>query len=82
MSSSNNFRILFLARRYPPSVGGIQTHCYNLYHRLIEMCSVKLVALGRDSLLHLVWFCAILLFRVFFFVFFSGGLMRFILAMA
>ena len=56
MSSSHNTRILFLARRYPPSVGGIQTHCYNLYHRLIEMCSVKLVALGRDSLLHLIWF--------------------------
>ena len=27
-------RILFLARRYPPTIGGIQTHCHALYTRL------------------------------------------------
>jgi len=56
MNQNKKTRILFLARRYPPSVGGVQTHCYNLYNRLIETCTVKLVALGKNSLLHLVWF--------------------------
>ena len=69
----SNTRILFLARRYPPSVGGIQTHCYNLYHRLIEMCSVKLVALGRDSLLHLVWFVPYAFSDIFFLCCFQAG---------
>ena len=29
-------RILFLARRYPPTIGGIQTHCHALYTRLVQ----------------------------------------------
>lgn len=70
MSSPNNIRILFLARRYPPSVGGVETFCYNLYYRLIEMCSVRLVALGRDSLLHLIWFVPYAFFVSFFSVLF------------
>lgn len=49
-------RILFLARRYPPSVGGIQTHCHNLYTRLRDACDIKLVALGKNALFHLAWF--------------------------
>lgn len=49
-------RILFLARRYPPTIGGIQTHCHTLYSRLIGQAHVRLVALGRQSLLHLAWF--------------------------
>ena len=56
MNSDKKTRILFLARRYPPSVGGVQTHCYNLYNSLTETCSVTLIALGKDSLLHLAWF--------------------------
>ncbi len=52
----NRMRLLFLARRYPPSVGGIQTHCHKLYSRLSRQYPVTLVALGRDSLLHLAWF--------------------------
>ena len=56
MNQNKKTRILFLARRYPPSVGGVQTHCYNLYNRLIETCRVTLVALGKNSLLHLAWF--------------------------
>ena len=49
-------RILFLARRYPPCLGGIETHCYELYRRLCLRRPVRLVALRRQSLLHLAWF--------------------------
>lgn len=49
-------RILFLARRYPPCVGGIETCCYQLYTRLSPRISMRLVALRRQSLLHLAWF--------------------------
>ena len=49
-------RILFLARRYPPTIGGIQTHCHALYTRLADQAHVRLVALGRQSLWHLTWF--------------------------
>lgn len=70
MPSLNNFRILFLTRRYPPSIGGVETFCYNLYDRLVEMCSVRLVALGRDSLLHLIWFVPYAFFISFFSIIF------------
>ena len=49
-------RILFLARRYPPSIGGIQTHCLQLFSRLADRGPTTLVALRRQSLLHLAWF--------------------------
>ena len=49
-------RILFIARRYPPSVGGIQTYAEELYSRLRRRCPVTLIALGREPLVHLAWF--------------------------
>jgi phosphatidylinositol alpha-1,6-mannosyltransferase len=49
-------RILFLARRYPPCLGGIEIHSFQLYTRLSPQTSVRLVALRRQSLLHLAWF--------------------------
>ena len=49
-------RILFLARRYPPHIGGIETHCYELYTRLKDRAEVRLIANGRTSLIHLAWF--------------------------
>lgn len=54
--AKEHMHILFLARRYPPSVGGVQTHCFNLYNRLIKKHHVKLIALGKQSLLNLAWF--------------------------
>ena len=58
-------RILFLARRYPPTIGGIQTHCHALHAQLVQQAQVRLVALGRQSLLHLTWFlpyCSVIAF--------------------
>jgi glycosyltransferase involved in cell wall biosynthesis len=49
-------RILFLARRYPPSLGGIQTFSYKLYEHANETRQVRLHALGREHIAHLSWF--------------------------
>ncbi len=49
-------RILFLARRYPPSRGGAQTHAFKLFAYLSQRLPVIRVTLGRESILHLAWF--------------------------
>ena len=49
-------RILFFARRYPPHIGGIETHCYELHTRLENQAQVRLLANGHRSLIHLAWF--------------------------
>jgi len=49
-------RILFITRRYPPIVGGIETFCYQLHENLSKKRSVKLIALKKKSTLHLAWF--------------------------
>lgn len=49
-------RVLFLARRYPPSRGGAQTHAYKLSTYLAARMTVTLVALRGTSILHLAWF--------------------------
>lgn len=49
-------RIVFIARRYPPTIGGIQTHCYQLHERISARRRVTLLALGRQSIVHLAWF--------------------------
>ncbi len=49
-------QILFITRRYPPIIGGIETHCYQLFNKLNEKRSIKLVALRKKSKIHLTWF--------------------------
>ncbi|MEE2752972.1 MAG: glycosyltransferase family 4 protein [Candidatus Latescibacterota bacterium] len=49
-------RILYLARRYPPSLGGIQTFSYKLWEHVSQSRQVRLHALGREHLAHLGWF--------------------------
>ena len=56
ISRPNKLRILFIARRFPPSVGGIQRHCFQLHERLAATRDVRLVALGHQPLAHLLWF--------------------------
>ena len=56
MPTPDRPRILFLARRYPPSVGGIQTYAYHLHSYLRELADVRLIALGRNHIIHLAWF--------------------------
>ena len=63
-------RILFLARRYPPTIGGIQTHCYALHARLAQQTQVRLIALDRQSLWHLTWFLPYCFFAAFWAVLF------------
>ena len=45
-----------MSRRYPPTIGGIQTHCFNLFTGLGKSNHVRLVALRRPALFHLAWF--------------------------
>ena len=66
MSSSPGTRILFITRRFPPSIGGIQVHCHNLYTRLSAQRPVRLVALGRQWKIHLLWFLPWAFLRAFF----------------
>ena len=56
IAASDHPRLLFFSRRYPPCLGGIETYSYELYSRLSPRIPVRLVALRRQSLLHLAWF--------------------------
>ncbi|MBT6148282.1 MAG: glycosyltransferase family 4 protein [Gemmatimonadetes bacterium] len=49
-------RVLFLARRYPPTRGGAQTHAYKLSTYLSARMPVTLVALRQASIVHLAWY--------------------------
>lgn len=50
-------RILFLTRRFPPSVGGIQRFAFHLHRHLVSAGrEVHLIALRPDPLVHLAWF--------------------------
>jgi phosphatidylinositol alpha-1,6-mannosyltransferase len=48
-------RLLFITRKYPPSVGGMQKMSYQLVAELQKTIDVVLIALGRSQY-HLSWF--------------------------
>jgi phosphatidylinositol alpha-1,6-mannosyltransferase len=48
-------RILYLTRKYPPSVGGMQKHHFDLVSELRKSADVTLIALARSQA-HLPWF--------------------------
>jgi phosphatidyl-myo-inositol dimannoside synthase len=48
--------VLFITRRFPPSVGGMETLAADVDRVLREVSAVELVALRSSSVLHLAWF--------------------------
>lgn len=48
--------LLFITRKYPPQVGGMENMCYHLHKGLKESIEdVKLISLGKKQI-HLIWF--------------------------
>ena len=60
-------KVLCMTRKYPPSVGGMERFCYDLYSLLAkeEQLEVKIVALGKSQK-HLIWFFPYCLFYLIF----------------
>ncbi len=56
MTAERPPRVLFIARRYPPTRGGAQTHAYKLFTYLQARTPTSLVALKAASIIHLSWF--------------------------
>jgi glycosyltransferase involved in cell wall biosynthesis len=56
-------RVLFLTRRFPPSVGGMETLAADVDQALRDATEVELVALRATSLLHLSWFLPLAVLR-------------------
>jgi phosphatidyl-myo-inositol dimannoside synthase len=49
-------RVLFVSRRFPPSVGGMQTLAADIDQALRGVTEVELLALRASSPIHLAWF--------------------------
>jgi len=47
--------ILFISRKYPPSVGGMENYAYNLCHEFSKRHNVFKITLGKKQI-HLFWF--------------------------
>jgi phosphatidyl-myo-inositol dimannoside synthase len=63
-SSARRNHVLFVTRRFPPSVGGMQTLAADVDRTLRSSgATVQLVALRSDSALNLVWFLPLALLR-------------------
>lgn len=56
MSPDADTRVLFVTRRFPPSVGGMQTLAADVDRVLRTVSKVDLVALRSASPVHLAWF--------------------------
>src|SRR5258707_1298848 len=48
--------VLFVTRRFPPSVGGMEALAADVDRALRSVADVELVALRSSSVLHLAWF--------------------------
>jgi glycosyltransferase involved in cell wall biosynthesis len=55
-------KILYITRKYPPSVGGMQKFNYDLVSELQKTIDVELIALGKAQY-HLAWFMPYALFQ-------------------
>ena len=56
MTSKKKYKLLFITRKYPPAVGGMETFCYELMQGLDrERIELKLSALGKKEI-QLIWF--------------------------
>lgn len=49
-------RVMFVTRRFPPTVGGQELYAQLVDRALRRECEIELVALRRQSLRHLAWF--------------------------
>jgi glycosyltransferase involved in cell wall biosynthesis len=58
----NILKILYITRKYPPSVGGMQKFNHDLVTELKKTVDVELIALGKAQY-HLMWFVPYALFR-------------------
>jgi phosphatidyl-myo-inositol dimannoside synthase len=56
-------RVLFVTRRFPPSIGGMQTLAADVDRALRNVTDVELVALRYESTAHLAWFLPYALLR-------------------
>jgi phosphatidyl-myo-inositol dimannoside synthase len=55
--------VVFVTRRFPPSVGGMETLAGDVDEALRGVTDVELIALRNSSLLHLAWFLPIAVVR-------------------
>lgn len=56
-SRSDCKKVLYITRKYPPQIGGMEVFCYNLYNGLKkrEKLDINLISLERKQK-HLIWF--------------------------
>jgi glycosyltransferase involved in cell wall biosynthesis len=53
---NNSRRLVFVARRFPPSVGGMQTFAADVCRSLQAQWKVQVIALRAQSVKHVIWF--------------------------
>lgn len=53
-------RVLFITRKYPPQIGGMENYCYGLIRNIL--CKKRVIALDRPQY-HLFWFLPYAFFK-------------------